>query len=197
MVRLQTFLLALAGALALAALALVWCVATGLPQEPAASTPAIGAPFVLTDQNGRTRSDKDFRGRFVVLYFGYTSCPDVCPTTLERIADAMAQLGPAAKRVMPVFVTLDPERDTPAVLKKYVGAFGREFVGLTGSLADITRVARAWRVYFAKHPMPGGGYSVDHSGAIYLVGPDGKFLTAYDATIGADTLATDLERRMR
>jgi len=199
MMRVQTFLFALAAGLALIAAGLVWYVAMELPGQPTSgqiSYSAIGGPFVLTDQNGRTRSDHDFGGRFVLLYFGYSYCPDVCPTTLQDMADALAKLGPEGRRVVPVFITVDPERDTPAVLKKYVGAFGPSFVGLTGSLADITRVAHAYRVYFAKHPAPGGGYSVDHSGTIYLLGPDGKLVTIYDASAGAAPLAADLKSRL-
>jgi len=199
MLRVQTFLFALAAALALLAAGLIWYVAMELPgQQPSgqASFAAIGGPFVLVDQNGHTRTDRDFRGRLVLLYFGYSYCPDVCPTTLQDMADAIAKLGPEGRRVAPVFITVDPERDTPAVLRKYVGAFGPRFVGLTGSLADITRVAHAYRVYFAKHPMPGGGYSVDHSGTIYLLGRDGKLVTIYDASAGSGPLAADLRSRL-
>jgi cytochrome oxidase Cu insertion factor (SCO1/SenC/PrrC family) len=199
MIRVQTFLFALAAAFALLAAGLAWYVAMDLPEQPAAgqvSTASIGGPFVLTDQNGHARSDRNFHGRFVLLYFGYSYCPDVCPTTLQDMANALAKLGPLASRVVPVFITVDPERDTPVVLKKYVGAFGPSFVGLTGSLADITRVAHAYRVYFAKHPAPGGGYSVDHSGTIYLLGPDGKLVTIYDASAGAGPLAADLKSRL-
>jgi len=199
MIRVQTFLFALVVAFALLAAGLVWYVATELPEQQApgpVSYATIGGPFVLTDQNGQPRSDRDFRGRFVLLYFGYSFCPDVCPTTLQDMADAIAKLGPDARRVAPVFITVDPERDTPAVLRKYVGAFGPHFVGLTGSLADVTRVAHAYRVYFAKHPMPGGGYSVDHSGTIYLLGPDGKLVTIYDANAGPGQLAADLKSRL-
>jgi protein SCO1/2 len=199
MIRVQTFLFALAGAIALIALGLVWYLAAELPASPSGSQNAsssIGGPFMLTDQDGRQRSDKDFRGRFMLLYFGYSFCPDVCPTTLQNMADALAKLGPKAERVVPLFITIDPERDTPAVLKKYVGAFGPRFVGLTGSLADIAKVAQIYRVYIAKRPMPGGGYAMDHSGEIYLLGPDGKLVTFYDANAGAAPIVADLKTRL-
>jgi len=198
MIRVQTFLFAAAAILALVAGGLVFYAGSRLSGSggmPAALSD-IGGPFRLVDQNGRPRTDKDFRGRYVLVYFGYTYCPDVCPTTLETVADALAKLGPRADRIVPVFITVDPERDSPAVLKKYLGEFGNRFVGLTGSLADITKVAHAYRVYFAKHPMPGGGYSVDHSSTLYLLGPDGKLVTFYDTSTNSAALAADLQARL-
>jgi cytochrome oxidase Cu insertion factor (SCO1/SenC/PrrC family) len=199
MIRVQTLLVALVAVIALLSIGLVWYLAADFPgQQTGDKVPlvSIGGPFVLTDQNGHARSDKDFRGRFVLIYFGYTYCPDVCPTTLQDMADALSKLGRKSANVVPLFITIDPERDTPAVLKKYVAAFGPRFVGLTGSVADVTRVAHAYRVYFAKHPMPGGGYSVDHSSVIYLIGPDGKLVTFYDASAGANPMIADLKSRL-
>jgi protein SCO1/2 len=199
MVRAQTFLFAAAGVFALLALGLIGYLTTQAPlQRPGAQNElaSVGGPFALTDQDGRVRSDKDFRGRFMLLYFGYSSCPDVCPTTLQNMANAISGLGSKTARIVPAFITVDPERDTPAVLKKYIGAFGPRFVGLTGSRADIAHVAHAYRVYFAKSPVPGGGYSVDHSGEIYLLGPDGRLVTVYDATASAAALAADLRTRV-
>jgi protein SCO1/2 len=197
MIRIQTILFALATAFALLSAGLIWYVTAEAPTattDQAASS--AGGPFVLTDQNGHRRSDRDFRGQFVLLYFGYTFCPDVCPTTLQTMADALAKLGPQSVNVTPVFVTIDPERDTPAILKKYLSGFGPRFVGLTGNLAEIARVAHAYRVYFAKHPAPGGGYSVDHSSVLYLLGPDGKLVTVLDATPDSNALAAALRTRL-
>jgi len=157
---------------------------------------AIGGPFVLTDQDSKTRSDGDFRGQWVLLYFGYSFCPDVCPTTLARMADVLDKLGIRAKRVTPVFVTVDPERDTPKVLKAYLESFGPRFVGLTGALPAITKTAHEYRVYFAKHPMEGGGYAVDHSSTIYLLGPHGEFVTYYNEDAQPDAIAADLRQRL-
>jgi protein SCO1/2 len=199
MIRVQTVLFALAAALALLSAGLVWYLIATAPARQAnseAPIATIGGPFALIDQDGRPRTDRDFRGHYVLLYFGYTSCPDVCPTTLQTMADALAQLGPKAANVAPVFISFDPERDTPAVLKKYVAAFGPRLVGLTGSMAHITQVAHAYRVYFAKHPMPGGGYSVDHSSVIYLLGPDGKLVTFFDAGENANTLANAIRAKI-
>ena len=174
MTRAPTALLVLALLLAILAGGLLWYTGDRLPGgRPAEIGVAdIGGPFALTDQNGLRRTDKDFRGRYVLLYFGYTYCPDVCPTTLGVMSDALAKLGTRSSRIVPVFVTIDPERDTPAALKKYLAAFGPNFVGLTGSLADVTSVAHEYRVYFAKQKLDGGGYALDHSSVIYLLGPD-------------------------
>jgi protein SCO1/2 len=155
----------------------------------------IGGPFSLIDQDGATRSDKDFRGRFVLVYFGYTNCPDVCPTTLAAMSDALDRLGARAARVTPVFITIDPARDSAKVLKLYLAAFGPRFVGLTGSPPAIATAEREYRVYAAKHPLAGGGYAMDHSSEIYLLGPDGKLVTFYDAGVDSKALAEDLEKR--
>ncbi|HEY4123310.1 MAG TPA: SCO family protein [Rhizomicrobium sp.] len=157
---------------------------------------AIGGPFTLVDQNGATRTDKDFRGQYLLIYFGYTYCPDVCPTTLAVMQQALEKLGPTATGVTPVFVTIDPARDTPKVLKSYLNSFGPRFVGLTGSGAAIAGISHAYSVYAARQPLKGGGYAMNHSSTIYLMGPNGKFLTHYDEVIGPDALAADLRKRM-
>ncbi|HTQ13092.1 MAG TPA: SCO family protein [Rhizomicrobium sp.] len=161
-----------------------------------ADTATLGGPFRLTDQNGRVRTDADFHGGYVLLYFGYSFCPDVCPTTLASIAAAMDRMGKNAARITPVFVTVDPARDTPKVLKTYLAAFGPRFVGLTGPDKAIARLAREYRVYYAKRPLEAGGYAMDHSGQLYLLGPDGRLVTFYDFPIDPKKLAADLERRL-
>ncbi len=192
--RAPTALIVLALLLAVLAGTLLWYVGNQFPRAQTSGTGIadIGGPFVLTDQNGIRRTDRDFHGRYVLLYFGYSECPDVCPTTLSVMADALSKLGPHAQRFVPVFVTIDPERDTPPALKKYLAAFGPNFVGLTGSLADITKVAHEYRVYFAKHKLAGGTYGLDHSSVIYLLAPDGKLVKFYDETTTPDLLAKDL-----
>src|SRR6201996_4128198 len=135
----------------------------------------VGGPFELTDQTGRRRTDADFHGKLVVLYFGYTYCPDVCPTELQSISLALDKLGVVADAVQPLFITVDPERDTPARLADFVSSFHPRLIGLTGSLADIRKTAIAYRTYFVKNSVSTqGDYSVDHTGFIYLVGKDGK-----------------------
>lgn len=169
----------------------------GLGHNVSTGTADVGGPFVLTDQTGKARSDKDFRGRYLLIYFGYSFCPDVCPTTLGVVADTLAKLGIRKNKIVPLFITLDPERDTPRVLKNYLGSFGPEFVGLTGTPDSIKRTASEYRVYFSKHSLPNGGYAIDHTSVVYLMGPDGRFITYYDDTsLGAGALAADLRKRI-
>jgi protein SCO1/2 len=157
---------------------------------------SIGGPFTLFDQDGEIRRAADFRGRFMLVTFGYSNCPDICPTTLAVMADALEKLGPKAGHVVPIFITIDPERDSPRVLKSYLKAFGPRFVGLTGEAQSIASAAKAYRVYFQKRPLKGGGYAMDHSSHIYLMGPDGKFIAHYDETLGPDGLAQALKKQI-
>lgn len=195
MPRLAVLLLPVVLGIALLVGMFLWRTADGLPglgRVIGTGTPSIGAPFTLTDQDGRTRRSSEFAGRYMLIYFGYATCPDVCPTTLVLMADALAKVDPKGTRVVPIFITIDPERDTPKVLKAYVRSFGPSFVGLTGNLKTITRVARDYRVYFRKQKLD-GGYGLDHSSVIYLMGPDGKFIAYWDDTaIGPDKLADEL-----
>src|SRR3954447_24211281 len=139
---------------------------------------AIGGPFQLESGDGKPVTDRDFRGKYMLVYFGYTFCPDVCPTTLNAVADAMDKLGPKADRVQPLFITVDPKRDTPAVVKQYAAAFGHRVIGLTGSAEQIAKVSKEYRVYYAEHRTGPGpdDYAMDHSSILYLMGPDGAFV---------------------
>jgi cytochrome oxidase Cu insertion factor (SCO1/SenC/PrrC family) len=156
----------------------------------------VGGPFQLTDQHGKRVSDKDFRGRYMLIYFGYSFCPDVCPTTLAVMAQALEKLGDRSRRVTPIFITIDPERDTPKVLDDYMKAFGPNFVGLTGSAAGIKDAEKKYRVYAAKKPLEGGNYGMDHSSVLYLMGPDGKMVSFYDEAVSPDDLAKDLKQKI-
>lgn len=122
----------------------------GLGRVVSTGTAQVGAPFALTDQNGRRVSSVDFRGRYMLIYFGYSMCPDVCPTTLAVMADALDRMGSVGKRIVPIFITIDPERDTPAVLGPYMKAFGPQFFGLTGTPAEISAVEKQYHVYAKK-----------------------------------------------
>jgi protein SCO1/2 len=135
----------------------------------------VGGPFDLTDHTDRARTDADFRGKLLVLYFGYTSCPDVCPTELQSISLALDKLGAAAEAVQPLFITVDPGRDTPARLADFISSFHPQVVGLTGPLPAIRKIAIAYKTFFAKHNTS-GNYAVDHTGFVYLVGKDGRYL---------------------
>lgn len=169
---------------------------SNVPQERSVAGASIGGPFALIDQDGHVRTDADYRGRYVLIYFGYTNCPDVCPTTLAVIADAMKQIGAKARRVTPIFITIDPARDTAKVLKSYLAAFGPQFVGLTGNASAIAKTAGEFRVYYAKRPLQGGGYGMDHSSEIYLLDPQGKLAAFYDPGIDAKSLVADLNRHL-
>jgi cytochrome oxidase Cu insertion factor (SCO1/SenC/PrrC family) len=157
----------------------------------------VGGPFELTDQTGHRRTDADFRGKLVVLYFGYTYCPDVCPTELQSISLALDKLGAAADAVQPLFITVDPERDTPARLADFVPSFHPRLIGLTGSLADIRKTAVAYRTFFAKNnAAKPGDYSVDHTGFIYLVGKDGRYLSFLPPGLAPDEIADAIRTRL-
>ncbi len=150
---------------------------------------AIGGPFTLVDQNGVTRHDSDFRGELMLVYFGYTFCPDACPTALQTMAAAMRDLGAAATQVQPVFITVDPERDSVQQMKAYAANFDPRLVALTGTPEQVAAAARAYRVYFAKATEGGErDYSVDHSSYIYLMGRDGR----YRAHFGPDVTAAEM-----
>ena len=143
-------------------------------------TGSIGGPFTLTDQDGKTVRDTDFHGKYLLVYFGYTYCPDLCPTGLESIARTLDELGADAKKVQPVFITVDPARDTPAKLKEYVASFHPDIIALTGTPEQIAAVARAYQVYYAKGEIVDEGeYIMDHSTLIYLMDPYGKFITTF------------------
>ena len=157
----------------------------------------VGGPFELTDQTGHRRTDADFRGKLVVLYFGYTYCPDVCPTELQSISLALDKLGAAAEAVQPLFITVDPERDTPARLADFVSSFYPRLIGLTGSLADIRKTAIAYRTFFVKNSTSTpGDYSVDHTGFIYLVGKDGRYLGFLPPGLAPDAIADAIRTRL-
>ncbi|MDR3537353.1 MAG: SCO family protein [Acetobacteraceae bacterium] len=158
--------------------------------------PTIGGPFALENGDGKPVTDKDFRGRYMLVYFGYTFCPDVCPTTLTAVADAMDKLGAKASKVQPLFITVDPKRDTPAVVKQYASAFGTTIQGLTGTPDEIAQAAKEYRVYYAEHRTGPGpdDYSMDHSSILYLMGPDGSFIAPIRADQSGDEMAAAIAR---
>jgi protein SCO1/2 len=155
---------------------------------------AIGGPFRLVDQNGNTVTEADLKGKWSLVYFGYTHCPDACPTALNDIAIALDQLGPKREAVRAVFITVDPERDTPEVLKEYVTSFDAAILALSGSPEEIARAAKAYRVYYAKHPEPGGDYSMDHSSVIYVMDPEGRFTASFTHQSTPEEIAERLKK---
>ncbi|MEN0075581.1 MAG: SCO family protein [Paracraurococcus sp.] len=141
---------------------------------------SLGGPFRLTDQSGREVTERDYANGWMLVYFGYTYCPDVCPTELGTMASIMDTLGPAGAKVAPVFISVDPQRDTPEVLKDYVARFHPRLQGLTGTPEQVAEVARRYRVYYAKVQRPDmTDYLMDHSSFLYLVGPDAKVRALY------------------
>ncbi len=179
------------------ALALAACSAAA--EEPPLKGAAIGGPFTLTNQDGRQVTERDFAGRYQIVYFGFTHCPDVCPTDLAVIGNALRRFeksAPArAARVAPIFVSVDPERDTPAVLKEYVAAFHPRLVGLTGTPRQVADMVKRYGAYGAKEPpAAGGGYNVNHSRLAELIGPDGKPIALLPYEKGAEAVEAELER---
>ena len=158
----------------------------------------IGGPFTLQDGNGKPVTDRDFRGKYMLVYFGYTFCPDVCPTTLSAVADAMDKLGPAARALTVVFITVDPQRDTPAQLKSYLSSpsFPKGIIGLTGSPSEIAAAARVYRVYYRKAGQ-GAGYSVDHTSIVYLMDSRGHFTRPLGFSETPEEIAGQIGAAMR
>jgi protein SCO1/2 len=155
--------------------------------------PTIGGPFELNDATtGRQVSNLDFHGKWLLVFFGYTHCPDVCPTTLNNIAESIAELGPLAERIQPLFITVDPERDTRQILADYTAAFDRRIIGLTGSADQIAAAAHAYRIYYAKRVV-GDDYYMDHTAAVHVMRPDGTYASSILST--ADP--ADITKQMR
>jgi len=153
----------------------------------------IGGPFAMTDQDGKRVTEKDFLGRYMLVFFGFTYCPDICPTELQVMTAALDRLGGKGERIQPVFVSIDPERDTPENVKAYVANFGPRLVGLTGSAEDVAAMAKAYRVYYQKvKGASPADYTMDHSAIIYLMAPDGKFRKHFPYTTDAKALAEGL-----
>jgi protein SCO1/2 len=188
--------------LRLAALLLVSACSAG--RGPEASEPPlkgarIGGPFALIDQNGRRVTDRDFAGKYRIMYFGFTHCPDVCPTDLAAITRALKAFegkDPArAAKVVPIFVTVDPERDTPPVMKEYVASFHPRMVALTGAPEDVAKVSKEYAVWSEKgEPQPGGGYNVNHSRAEILMDPSGEPVALLPDDKGVDGITAELDR---
>jgi protein SCO1/2 len=163
-------------------------------EGPAVSGQAlVGGPFTLTAHDGRRMSDTDFRGKYMLVFFGYTFCPDVCPTELQVISAALDQMGTKADTIQPIFVTIDPARDTVDVMKSYVESFHPRLIGLTGNDSDIATIAKAYRVFYQRGgPQQGSDYLMDHTNITYLMDKDGKFLKHFTYSTDATALANAL-----
>jgi protein SCO1/2 len=157
------------------------------------ATAQIGGPFELVDsRDGKTITDQSFKGKWLLVYFGYTHCPDACPTALNDLSLALDKLGDKRSAMAPLFITIDPDRDTADVMKDYVASFAPDIVGLTGSADQIGKAEKEYRVYAAKHPTKDGGYDMDHSSIIYVMDPSGRFVTNFTHETDPDQMAAKL-----
>jgi protein SCO1 len=157
---------------------------------------AIGGPFNLIDQNGQSFSDRDLKGKTFLVFFGFTHCPDVCPTTLFEISEIMRTLGPEADRIAALFISVDPERDTPEAMKDYLSSFDPHLRGLTGDAASLAAVAKAYRVYYKKVPLEDGDYTMDHTAIVYLMDKEGRFVSPFNMRRTADVAAAELRKHL-
>jgi protein SCO1/2 len=187
---LMAFLLLLAGAAAVAGVAF-FALDGGRPGAPAPS--AVGGPFALTDMNGKQVTNKDYEGRPVLMFFGFTRCPDVCPTALAEISAVFEALGPQAK-VNALFVSVDPERDTPASLKDYLSSFDSRIIGLWGDPETTRAVMKSFRAFAAKVPLKDGDYTMDHTAIVYLLDKQGRFVNAFNIDRDPKDAAKELAR---
>ena len=159
---------------------------------------AIGGSFSLIDGQGKRVTEQDFRGKYMLIFFGFTHCPDICPTTLLLMDHVLTKLGRLADKVTPIFITVDPERDSPQVVRDYAQNFGDRIVPLTGSKEEIQRAIDAYKVYASKAPAAkGGGYMVDHSGFIYLMDPQGRYVAHFAQNSSEQALVDQLTATLR
>jgi protein SCO1/2 len=178
----------------LATVAAVILVMSGRMSPPTPAPAAVGGPFRLVDQNGQSVSDADLKGKPSLIFFGFTHCPDVCPTTLFEVSEVLDRMGDDAKRVNALFVTVDPERDTQEKIKDYLSSFHPRLRGLTGDAAAIAAIEKAYRVYAKKVPLEGGGYTMDHTALVYLMDRDGRFVAPFNMRRTPEDAAAELRK---
>ena len=157
---------------------------------------AIGGPFRLTDQDGRTVTDRDLKGRPFLVFFGFTHCPEICPTTLFEISEILRNLGPDADRARALFITVDPERDTPKALKDYLSSFDPHLLGLTGDADAIAAVAKSYRAIYRKVPLAEGGYTMDHTAIVYLMDTEGSFVSPFSLKRSTEASVAELRKHL-
>jgi protein SCO1 len=194
--RTSTFGLTIAALVGVAA-AIGWVISLWIPAGAASAVaedqgPVITSDFELVDQTGRTVRDEDLGGRWQLVFFGFTSCPDICPTTLANVSAALGELGLAVEELQPLLITVDPERDTPAVLKEYLTSFDPRILGLTGTPERVQQALRSFRVYASQRPLEEGDYTVDHSTFIYLMDPQGAYARHFSAQSPVEELVEQI-----
>jgi len=182
---------AFAGSLVVGLVLMLWAMG-GLRHAPAPA--AIGGPFELTDQAGQTVTEKSMQGHPTLIFFGFTHCPDVCPTTLFEISEVMKAMGKAADGVNAYYISVDPERDTAVAMKDYLSSFDPRMKGLTGNAEAIAKVLSEYRVYAKKVPLKDGDYTMDHTALVYLMDRDGKFVAPFNLNRKPEEAASDLKR---
>jgi protein SCO1/2 len=169
-------------------------IVTGRTPAPMAISSAIGGPFRLVDQEAKPITDQDLKGKPFLVFFGFTHCPDICPTTLFEVSEILRSLGKDADRVRALFVTVDPERDTAEKMKDYLSSFDPHLIGVTGDPASIAAMNKAYRVYSKKVPLEGGGYTMDHTAIVYLMDKEGRFVAPFNMKRKPQEAAADLRR---
>lgn len=163
---------------------------------PRQATANVGGPFTLVAGDGRTVTERDFKGAPFLVFFGFTHCPDVCPTKLQEMSEVFRALGPKGEKIRALFITVDPERDTPEVMKDYVSSFDERIVGLTGDRAEIDKVVKAYRVFARKVPLEGGDYTMEHTGLVYLMNRDGLFAGSVNLDRTPEEAAREIAREL-
>ncbi|GEP05477.1 SCO family protein [Methylobacterium oxalidis] len=174
----------------------VLAVVTLVPERAPVATSSVGGPFTLVDQNGRTVTETDFSGATHLVFFGFTHCPDICPTTLQQISDVLAALGDRARTMKVAFITVDPQRDTPASLKTYLESFDPRITGLTGSPEQVAAAVKAYRAYARRVPTQGDDYTMEHTALVYVMDARNRFLGALNLQRPADETARELAKRI-
>ena len=169
---------------------------TLMPERTEVAASSVGGPFTLLDQDGKAVTEADFAGATHLVFFGFTHCPDICPTTLQQISDVLAALGPKAKGMKVAFITVDPERDTPANLKAYLSSFDPRITGLTGSPTQVAAAVKSYRAYSRKVPGKDGDYTMEHTALVYVMDAKNRFLGALNLMRPADETAAELAKRI-
>ena len=190
----KVIIVALAAAVLTIGIAVVRIGANLQHGNAAAALPGISGHFLLTTPAGRAVTDRSFPGRWLLVYFGYTFCPDACPTALNALATALDELGPLGAEVQPIFITVDPERDTPQLVADYVRAFDPRIVGLSGTPEQIAAAAKEFRVYHKVRSLEGGDYAIDHSSFIYVIDPQGQVVELLTGDVPGHSVAQELRR---
>ena len=157
---------------------------------------AVGGPFRLVNQDGQTVTDQDYKGRPFLVFFGFTHCPEVCPTTLFEVSEIIRNLGPDGDRVRAIFITIDPERDTPTAMKEYLSSFDPRLSGLTGDLDAIAAVAKSYRAFYRKVPLDQGGYTMDHTAIVYLMDKQGRFVAPFSLKRTTEASVAELRKHL-